>query len=136
MHWKKRKLLNWMVLLLEMVIMVLQECVKITTSGLRRCLGSYLRNHSGPENPSTCSVASWCYIFSPYFRPLLALKTTFFLLKNDRFYPLYSPEATVIPIWKTAICKWGVCKWAILKHPIFNVLNFRSWIKLIFDTVD
>ena len=41
------------------------------------------------------------------------------------------PEATVIPIWKTAICKRG-----ILKHPVFNVLNFRGWIKSIFDTVD
>ena len=45
---------------------------------------------------------------------------------------LASPETTVIPVWKTAVCKWGVCKWSILKHPIFNVLNFRGWIKCIF----
>ena len=49
---------------------------------------------------------------------------------------LVSPEATVTPIWETAICKWGICKQDILKHPIFNVLNFRGWIKHIFDTVD
>ena len=42
-----------------------------------------------------------------------------------------SPEATVIPVWKTPVCKRG-----ILKHPVFNVLNFRGWIKRIFDTVD
>ena len=36
-------------------------------------------------------------------------------------------EATVIPIWRTAIWKWGVCKWDILKHSISN------WIKLIFN---
>ena len=24
----------------------------------------------------------------------------------------------------------------VLKHPIFNALNFRGWIKLIYDTVD
>ena len=37
----------------------------------------------------------------------------------------------MIPVWKTADCKWGN-----LKHPVFNVLNFRGWMKLIFDTVD
>ena len=41
------------------------------------------------------------------------------------------PGATVIPIWKTAVCKRG-----ILKHPVFNVLNFRGWIKHIFHTRD
>ena len=40
-------------------------------------------------------------------------------------------EATVIPIWKTSVCKRG-----ILKHPVFNILNFRGWIKRIFNTVD
>ena len=40
------------------------------------------------------------------------------------------PEATVTTIWKTAICKWG-----ILKHLVFNVLNFRGWIKLIYDKI-
>ena len=39
------------------------------------------------------------------------------------------PEATVTPVWKMTICKWG-----ILKHTVFNVLNFRGWIKLIYDT--
>ena len=47
----------------------------------------------------------------------------------------YRPEATVIPIWKTPICKQGACKWGILKHPVFNVLNFRGWIKLIYDNL-
>ena len=47
----------------------------------------------------------------------------------------FSPEATVIPIWKTAICKWGIYKWGILKCPVFNVLNFRGWIQLIYDKI-
>ena len=47
-----------------------------------------------------------------------------------------SPEATVITVWKTPVCKSGICKRGILKHPIFNILNFRGWIKRIFDTVD
>ena len=47
-----------------------------------------------------------------------------------------SPEATVISVWKTPVCKRGACKQGILKHPVFNVLNFRSWIKRIFDTVN
>ena len=46
------------------------------------------------------------------------------------------PEATVIPVWKMAVCKQGDWKRGILKHPIFNVLNFIGWIKPIFDTVD
>ena len=54
------------------------------------------------------------------------------LKKMDTF----CPEATVIPVWKTPVCKRGVCKRGILKHPVFNVLNFRGWIKRIFDTVD
>ena len=32
-------------------------------------------------------------------------------------------------------CKQGVCKWGILKHPVFNILNFRGWIQLIFDKI-
>ena len=32
-----------------------------------------------------------------------------------------------------AVRKRGVCKWGILKHPVFNVLKFRGWIKYIFD---
>ena len=46
------------------------------------------------------------------------------------------PEATVISVWKTPVCKWGVCKWGILKCPVSYVLNFRGWIKCIFDTVN
>ena len=46
-----------------------------------------------------------------------------------------SPEATVIPVWKTTICKRGICKRDILKHPVFNVLNFRGWIKRIYDKI-
>ena len=34
-----------------------------------------------------------------------------------------------------AFCKWGICKWGILKHPVFNVLNFRGWIKLLYDKI-
>ena len=46
------------------------------------------------------------------------------------------PEATVNTVWKIPVCKWGVCKRDILKHPVFNVLKFKGWIKRIFDTVD
>ena len=46
-------------------------------------------------------------------------------------YDNLCPEAIVTLIWKMAICKRG-----ILKHPVFNILNFRGWIKHIFDTVD
>ena len=46
-----------------------------------------------------------------------------------------SPEATVIPVWKMAVCKRGICKQGILKHPVFNVLNFRGWIKRIFARI-
>ena len=56
-----------------------------------------------------------------------------FILKHSSYLSSSNglcPEATVTTIWKTAICKWG-----ILKLPIFNVLSFRGWIKLIFDTV-
>ena len=40
------------------------------------------------------------------------------------------PEATVTTIWKTAICKGG-----ILKCPVSHVVNFRSWIKIIYDKI-
>ena len=36
---------------------------------------------------------------------------------------------------QTGVCKRGVCKRGILKHPVFNVLNFRGWIKLIYDKI-
>ena len=44
-----------------------------------------------------------------------------------------SPEATVtlIPVWKRGISKRG-----ILKSLVSHFLNFKSWIKLIYDTVD
>ena len=45
------------------------------------------------------------------------------------------PEATLPPIWKTAICKLGVSKRGILKCPVSYVLNFRGWIKLIYDKI-
>ena len=47
------------------------------------------------------------------------------MLINSKDVPL-CPEATLIPVWKTPVCK----------RPVFNVLNFRGWIKRIFDTVD
>ena len=46
---------------------------------------------------------------------------------------LLSPEATVTPISKYPIWKWDVSKWGILKSPISTSLNFKSWIKLIYD---
>ena len=45
------------------------------------------------------------------------------------------PEATVISVWKMAVYKWSFCKQGILKHPVFDVLNFRGWIKLIHDKI-
>ena len=45
------------------------------------------------------------------------------------------PEATVTTVWKTAICKQGVSKRGILKCPVSYVLNFRGWIKLIYDKI-
>ena len=45
------------------------------------------------------------------------------------------PEATVTTIWKTAICKRDLSKWGILKCFISHVLNFRGWIKLIYDKI-
>ena len=46
-----------------------------------------------------------------------------------------SPEATVTTIWKTAVCKRGISKRGILKCPVFHVLNFGDWIKLIYDNI-
>ena len=43
-----------------------------------------------------------------------------------------SPEATVTQrlVWKRGISKWG-----ILKSLVSHVLNFKSWIKLIYDKI-
>ena len=46
-----------------------------------------------------------------------------------------SPEAIVTTVWKTAVCKRGVSKQAVLKYPVSYVLNFRGWIKLIYDKI-
>ena len=40
------------------------------------------------------------------------------------------PQATVTTVWKTPVCKRGV-----LKCPVSYVLNFRGWIKLIYDKI-
>ena len=44
----------------------------------------------------------------------------------------HSPEATVtlVPIWKRDISKRGISK-SLVSH----VLNFKSWIKLIYDKI-
>ena len=43
-----------------------------------------------------------------------------------------SPEATV-----TLVLTWkGISKQGILKSLVSHVLNFKSWIKVIHDTVD
>ena len=39
-----------------------------------------------------------------------------------------SPKATVITIWKTAVCKWGISKCGILKYSVSQCLNFRGCI--------
>ena len=41
-------------------------------------------------------------------------------------------EATVT---QCLIWKWGVSKWGILKSLVSHVLNFKSWIKLIYDKI-
>ena len=46
-----------------------------------------------------------------------------------------SPQATVTTVWKTPICKRDVCKRGVLKCPVSHVLNFRGWIKLIYDKI-
>ena len=78
-----------------------------------------------------------------YYSVLLGVKGASRTQTWKRLYQMHQamaeqwqrPEATVIPVWKTSVCKRGICKGDILKHPIFNVLNFRGWIKLSFDTV-
>ena len=44
-----------------------------------------------------------------------------------------SPEATVtlVPVWKRGVAKQGT-----LKSLVSHFLNFKSWIKLIYDTLD
>ena len=44
------------------------------------------------------------------------------------------PEATLIPVWKTAICKWGVCKRGNLKCPVSLVLKSGGWIFCLIKT--
>jgi len=44
-----------------------------------------------------------------------------------------SPQASVTTVWKTPICKHDVCKQGILECPVSYGLNFRGWIKLIYD---
>ena len=41
----------------------------------------------------------------------------------------------ITTIWKTPGCKQGVCKQGVLKCSVSNVLNFRGWIKLIYDKI-
>ena len=45
------------------------------------------------------------------------------------------PQATVTTVWKTPVCKRGVCIRGILKCSVSYVLNFRGWIKLIYDKI-
>ena len=45
----------------------------------------------------------------------------------------YSWEATATLV---PVCKRGVCKRGILKSLVSYFLNFKNWIKLIYDTVD
>ena len=51
-------------------------------------------------------------------------------MKQDKSAATLCPQATVTTVWKTPVCKWG-----ILKCPISYVLNFRGWIKLIYDKI-
>ena len=45
------------------------------------------------------------------------------------------PQATVTTVWKTPVCEQGICKRVTLKCPVSYVLNFRGWIKLIYDKI-
>ena len=56
-------------------------------------------------------------------------------LSHDQEHCTFSPQATVTTVWKTPVCKWGVCKRGILKCPVSYVMNFRGWIKLIYDKI-
>ena len=44
-------------------------------------------------------------------------------------------KATATTVWKTPVCKRDVCKRGVLKCPVSYVLNFRGWIKLIYDKI-
>ena len=46
-----------------------------------------------------------------------------------------SSKATATTVCKTPVCKRDVCKWGVLKCPVSYVLNFRGWIKLIYDKI-
>ena len=46
-----------------------------------------------------------------------------------------SSKATATTVWKTPVCKRDVCKRGVLKCPVSHVLNFRGWIKLIYDKI-
>ena len=43
--------------------------------------------------------------------------------------------ATITTIWKTLVCKRGICKQGVLNCPVSYVLDFRGWIKLIYDKI-
>ena len=54
----------------------------------------------------------------------------FIYVRAQDIYITCSPQATVTTVWKTPICKRG-----ILKCPVSYVLNFRGWIRLIYDKI-
>ena len=61
---------------------------------------------------------------------------TAFYLNNDEYSNQKATKVTVTLGKKTLILKQGISKCGLLQSPVFHVLNFTGWIKLIFDIVD
>ena len=75
------------------------------------------------------------YLFLCFSLMILGIQTLF--SNPFGFYALQKktclcPEATVtlVPVWKRGVSKRG-----ILKSLVSHVLNFKSWIKLIYDKI-
>ena len=102
---------------------------------------AYIFNQSNPNNFGSVlqkSIAPYSFDFE---QKNLVLRIWVICISKLKLFlkirlSSLCPEAIVISVWKTAICKWGVCIQSISKHPVFNDLSFRGRIKHIFDTVD
>ena len=62
--------------------------------------------------------------------PFLSEHIAFILEFQLQEFIRRSPQTTVTTIWKTPVCKRG-----IFKRPVSYVMNFRGWIKLIYDKI-
>ena len=73
-------------------------------------------------------ASGWSQTVQPTNEVWVTLELQSFICHN-----LYSWETTAILV---PVCKRGICKWGILKSLVSYFLNFKNWIKLIYDTVD